>query len=406
MPTWWRDLRGLLFGRIHSRVTRGGLLFTLAIVLVGAAAVVSANNLLFLILATMFSTLLISGLISRLCLAGLELDFLVPEHACAGRTIPARLYVRNLKGWMPSFSVRVVALRESNAAVRIPALYFPAIPGRTLLEETVQVRFERRGAYTQNTFAFSTRFPFGFLEKTARVTLRQEVLVYPSIDPQPGFEDLLAGIAGEIESHYRGLGRDFYRIRPYEAFESSRHVDWKATAHTGDLQVREFAREHERRLEIFLDRAAEPAGREWFERAVNCCAFLCWRLAVDEGADIHFRSQDFDFRLPEEGDIYTILKFLALVELQAGRAPEPPADDTSFQIVLTSAPGAFREAGWLSARILDPASLAPPAGGAAGSAGAGEDLDHDRGVDRHRSAGQPRGDGPPRDPRDAGHQPR
>ena len=112
-------------------------------------------------------------------------------------------------------------------------VYFPLIAAGATLEAVVDVRFPRRGAYRQNGFAFSTSFPFGFLEKSARVTLTREMVVYPAIDPQPGFDDLLAGISGEIESHYRGLGRDFYRIRPYEAFESSRHVDWKASAHVG-----------------------------------------------------------------------------------------------------------------------------------------------------------------------------
>src|SRR5712691_8312620 len=108
--------------RIRYRITRGGLLFTLAIALVGAAAAISANNLLFLILATMISTLLVSGFISRLCLAGLELDLLLPEHISAGRGVSAKLYVRNLKAWMPSFSIRVTGVPErgSNAINRHP----------------------------------------------------------------------------------------------------------------------------------------------------------------------------------------------------------------------------------------------------------------------------------------------
>src|SRR5204862_3486026 len=138
------------------------------------------------------------------------------------------------------------------------------------VEEPVEARFPRRGAYRQNSFAFSTSFPFGFLEKSARVTLSKEMIVYPSIDPKPGLDDLLAGIAGEIETHYRGLGRDFYRIRPYEAFESARHVDWKATAHTGALQIREFAREQEQAVEVFLDRDVPPELNAWFEHAVTC----------------------------------------------------------------------------------------------------------------------------------------
>jgi uncharacterized protein (DUF58 family) len=365
-----RNLRAVLARRMRHNITRGGVLFTLAVAGVAAAAVVSANNLLFLILATMISTLLISGLVNRLCLAGLEMDFLVPEHVSAGRTVGAKLYVRNVKGWMPSFSIQVVGVEDQDPSPLVSAVYFPVIPGGATLEETVEVRFARRGAYRQNSFAFSTRFPFGFLEKTERVTLRREVVVYPSVDPQPGFDQLLTELGGEIESHYRGLGRDFYRIRPYQAFESARHVDWKATAHTGSLQVREFAREQELRLEMFLDRDVPPGDEPWFERAVNCCAFLAWHLSA-RGTSITFRSQDFVLRVPEEGDIYGILKYLALVYPMRGKAPGPPFDDTAYQIVVSLSPERFSRQGWEGARILGRDAFPADRGGAAGGSRAG-----------------------------------
>jgi uncharacterized protein (DUF58 family) len=263
--------------------------------------------------------------------------------------------VRNLKFWMPSFSIHVIGSGE-NSSVWISPLYFPVIPGRATLEETVEGRFDRRGAYKQNSFAFSTRFPFGFLEKTVRVTLRREVIVYPSIDSQPGFEELVAAIAGEIETHYQGSGKDFYRIRPYEAFESARHVDWKATAHTGDLQVREFAREQDRAVEMFLDLDAGQEHEQWFERAVECCGYVSWRL-TEQGTGVRLRSQQFEVRVPEEGDVYTILRYLALVQPQSGRLLEPPTDESSFQIVLSASPQKFLEAGWTPACIVDLDSL-------------------------------------------------
>ena len=358
---FWDHFRLFLDRRIRYKITRAGLLFTFAILVVGLGAVVSANNLLFLITAAMLATLLVSGLVSRLCLAALELDFLVPEHVPARRTVPGKLFVRNQKWFMPSFSIRVEGVRDP-ASPTLKSVYFPLISGGATLEETVEVRFPKRGAYRQNSFAFSTSSPFGFLEKSARVTLRREMLIYPSIDPQPGFDDLLAGIAGEIETHYRGLGKDFYRIRPYEAFESARHVDWKASAHTGSLEVREFAREQEQTVEIFLDRDIPPALDAWFEHAIDCCAFLAWRLS-SQGAAIHFRSQGFDFRQPEDGDIYAILKYLALVYPQRSNAPEAPLDETSYKIVFTPSPRAFREAGWMDARILTPDMLPVPAAG-------------------------------------------
>jgi uncharacterized protein (DUF58 family) len=361
--TLWQQFRAFLARRIRYKITRGGVLFTFAILLVAAGAIVSANNLIFLILAAMMATLLVSGLVSRLCLAGLALDFQVPEHIPAGRSVPARLFVRNHKWFLPSFSIRVEAIREAGSPTMKSGVYFPLIAAGVTLDAVVDIRFPRRGTYRQNGFAFSTSFPFGFLEKTARVTLTREMVIYPAIDPQAGFDDLLAGISGEIESHYRGLGRDFYRIRPYEAMESSRHVDWKASAHVGSLQIREFARELEQTVEIFLDRDVPHALDPWFEHAVNCCAFLAWRLST-QGASIHFRSNGYQFRQPEDGDIYTILKYLALVYPQRADTPEAPLDDASFKLVFTPSPRAFRDAGWMHARLLDPDVLPVPVGGA------------------------------------------
>jgi uncharacterized protein (DUF58 family) len=358
VSTHWSQIRAFVSRRIRYRVTRAGLLFTFAISIVACAAVVSANNLLFLILAAMMSTLLVSGLVSRLCLAGLELDVQVPDHVPAGRTVPARLYVRNHKWLMPSFSIRVEPLRAAGLETGV---YFPLVPAGSMVEETVPVRFPARGAYRENGFAFSTSFPFGFLEKIARVTLSREVIVYPPVDPQPGFDDLLAGLTGEIETHYRGLGRDFYRIRPYQTFESARHVDWKASAHTGSLQIREFAREQEQAVEVFLDRDVPHELDEWFEHAVACCAFLAWRLS-SHGIAVRFRSSGYFFRQPEDGDIYTILKYLALVYPQKTSAPEAPHDDAAFKIVFTPSPRSFLETGWLHARLLSPDVLPVPPG--------------------------------------------
>jgi uncharacterized protein (DUF58 family) len=355
----WEQLRSLIARRIRYKITRGGALFTFAIVVVGVGAVISANNLLFLIVAAMLSTLLVSGFVSRLCLAALELDFQVPEHVSARRDVPGKLFVHNQKWLMPSFSIRVEGIRDPASPTLQSDVYFPLIAGGAYLEETVEVRFPARGAYRQNSFAFSTSFPFGFLEKSARVTLRRDMIVYPSIDPKPGFEDLLMGISGEIETHYRGLGRDFYRIRPYEMFESARHVDWKASAHVGSLQVREFAREQEQTVEMFLDRDIPSHLDAWFEHALECCAFLAWRLS-DQGASIYFRSNGFDFRQPEDGDIYSILKYLALVYPQSGHAPVVPLDETSYKMVITPWPRRFTEAGWAGSRILTPDELPLP----------------------------------------------
>src|SRR5208337_2352881 len=73
------------------------------------------------------------------------------------------------------------------------------------------------------------------------------------------------------------------RIREYMPEDSARHVDWKATAKSGSLKVREFSREDERKLCIVFDNpAAGLISGQTYERAVNLAASLAW----------HFSSQD------------------------------------------------------------------------------------------------------------------
>jgi uncharacterized protein (DUF58 family) len=353
----WRKFRAVWTQGLRQQVTGTGVAYTAALGVVGAGAFISANNLLFLIFAAMLSTLLVSGFISRLGIAGLEINLLVPEHISARRKVRAGIRIRNLKRVIPSFSIHLAGSKESGFDA---ILYFPVIPGGAVLEETVELYFPKRGAQRERTFQFSTRFPFGFSERREMVTAQHDILVYPCVDAQPKFEELLQGVRGELEAQHRGRGHDFYRIRPYEAMESARHVDWKATAHTGDLQVREFAREQDNRVVIYfdLDTEAAPDADAWFEHAVDCAAFLAFRLA-ERGAQVRFCTQEFDVSFPDEGDIYTILKYLALVSPMKGKAPAAPDDPSSFQIVFSANPQRMSSLGWgvgeeRGARVLGP----------------------------------------------------
>ena len=352
MSGWNRFTKRWTSG-LRQQVTRAGLGYTATLLIVALAAFLSANNLLFLILAAMFSTLLISGFISRLGLAGLELDLILPQHISARRKVRVGIRLKNLKTWIPSFSVHLSGAAESGFD---SILYFPVVPGGAVLEESVEIYFARRGQQRERGFQFSTRFPFGFAERREMVTARHDVVVYPCLDPQPGFEGLLASVSGEIEAAQRGRGHDFYRIRPYEVLESARHVDWKATAHTGNLQVREFAREQDHRVLIYLD--LDTDAEKWFEQAVDCAAFLAFRMA-ETGAQIRFQTQEFDVTLPEEADIYTVLKYLALVNPKRGRPPAAPDDASSFHIVFSANPERMESLGWgrsetRGARLLGP----------------------------------------------------
>jgi uncharacterized protein (DUF58 family) len=200
----------------------------------------------------------------------------------------------------------------------------------------VVVVFPERGRHGENLFSISTKFPFGFLRKSTRVTLRRETIVYPAIETHAGREDLLESIADEVETQRRGDGRDFYRIRPYEPQESARHVDWKSTAHAGGLQVREFTRDEPGTVEVVFDARVKPGAlRQRFEDLVEDCAFVVWGL-VDRDVRVWFRSGDFVVAVPEQGEVYDLLRFLAEVQpVMAGDGDQAEVDpgDSNLRIV-------------------------------------------------------------------------
>jgi len=362
---------------MRLRFTWAGLGFSITVIAAGTLAYLTANNLLFLILSCLLAAWLVSGFVNRLTLAGLSVDFGFPDHVCARRTTPARIRVHNEKSWMPSFSLHVEGTPRS---VLGSALYFPLLPAGRVIEEPVDVYFARRGVHSEDVVQIRSRFPFGFSERRTQVTLRREATVYPSVDPQPGFDAILTQVAGEIEAQERGSGYDFYRIRPYEPMESARHVDWKKTAQRGELQVREFAREQEPLVEIFLDRDAD-GNSEWFEHAVDCCAFLSWEIA-QRGARLRFRTDSFDMALPAQGDIYTILRYLATVVPGATKGSTGPERDDSIQVVVSAEPRRLAAAGWDRALVVGREQLGGAAAGASRSAsgGAGAKLHHGAGT--------------------------
>jgi uncharacterized protein (DUF58 family) len=167
--------------------------------------------------------------------------------------------------------------------------YFPYLPPHAERSADLELKFEDRGQYREDSFGVATRFPFAFLTKTRHVPLQREVLVYPRIEPTEELFQILPLVRGEWESFVRGRGSDLYLIREYMPDDSARHVDWKATAKSGSLKVREFSREDERRLRIVFDNpAAGLISGPAYERAVNLAASLAWHFSAEHEAEVSF----------------------------------------------------------------------------------------------------------------------
>jgi len=361
-------------------ITREGLIYLGIILVISVAALNTGNNLLFIVVSAMLAAVVVSGVASAGILRGLELEVAMPLHVFAQHRVLARFTLHNLRHFFPTFSVVLsgakrkrgeqpwrwrksvfgfppkrpadrqwmrlpdLALRREPPASDAPAIfegavYFPYIPGGGSLAADVEMLFPTRGEYCQNELGVRTRFPFSFLEKTRHIAVREKVIVYPRVDQTDELFEVLPMIRGEFEAFVRGRGYDLYRIREYLPEDSARHVDWKATAKSRSLKVREFTREDERKLRIIFDNppagAVPPAA---YESAVELTASLAWHFA-GEDAELTFVAPGYS----GAPDIYEFLAYLALVKPQpvdaqsaSGLDALPESDD--YNVILTARP--------------------------------------------------------------------
>src|SRR5438105_7073604 len=66
--------------KVEYKISRAGWIYILGTLLVALAALNTGNNLLFLILACLISVILMSGILSSVCLSGVELDLEMPDR--------------------------------------------------------------------------------------------------------------------------------------------------------------------------------------------------------------------------------------------------------------------------------------------------------------------------------------
>jgi uncharacterized protein (DUF58 family) len=85
--------------------------------------------------------------------------------------------------------------------------------------------------------------PKEFLKKIRHIEVRTIRLV----------EDLMAG---QYHSVFKGRGMDFDEVRPYQAGDDVRRIDWNVTARTGTPHIKKYVEEREMTVMLLVDASA------------------------------------------------------------------------------------------------------------------------------------------------------
>jgi uncharacterized protein (DUF58 family) len=348
---------------VKTTVTVEGLFFIVFLAIIGFAAWNTGNNLLYLVLSVMVAFLAAANLIARMSLADLSIQLRFPDHIFAGEPASITVTISNHKRVVPSYSTLIEAVSdEAEKQQRLSRLheekesekprkptpvaspppryeigklaYFVLVPpqagGRLKVEHT----FERRGRYPITGFRISTKFPAGFLKKWRVIDATGEIIVYPKPRPIDDFYHALPMLAGQIQSHTRGSGDDLYGLRRYHPTDHLRNIDWKATAKTGEMMVREHVREDDWRLTIVFDTSrpektdadknadSDEIFEARFERAVEMAASLANHFIL-ERSQVELITVDERLNVTSGSDpdhLYHLLRSLAMLR------PAPRSD--------------------------------------------------------------------------------
>jgi uncharacterized protein (DUF58 family) len=320
--------------------TREGWWFLLATLLVGAAAVNGGINLLFFVFGMMIFLILASGVLSELCLRGLEVTRRAPSSIHAGSPYLMGIAVRNGKKRLPTFSLEVEDLVAGRPVDR--RCYYLKLPAGRVQETAYRNVLGRRGYHELTGFRLSTRFPFGLIRKSRDIDAPARLLVYPSLVPVP--DQFLFGKKvqqGRKQMKSPSRRGDFYGLREFRSGDDPRDIHWRVSARRGRYFIRESEDESSKTVVVVLEDATvvaeDPAAV--FEAAVSMAASIAVQL-IKRG--FHVGLVSGGAYLPPAGgpmQAAQLLQALALVQVGTAR-PLPAAASRVSRVLVRPAPGA------------------------------------------------------------------
>jgi uncharacterized protein (DUF58 family) len=304
---------------------------------IGAAAINTGNNLLFLLLGLLLAGIVLSGVLSESTLRGVSLERLLPRDAQAGRAALVGLRVTNGKDRLGSFALVLRDVTGEGEAGH--AFVLRLEPGES---RDVSYRWEpkRRGRVAFERLEIATRFPFGLFEKWREIDAAAELVVFPREVPAPGVSPRRVRPHGERASGLAGPGHEFFGLRDATDRDDARQIHWRTSARRGRPVVVERERENRRRVVVSLDnRVAGAHPPERLDWAAEEAAALV-RRAAGEGCEVGFSASGLEVP-PGTGPHHErrILSALGLLApVPDGPAPRRPGTADVLEITAESDP--------------------------------------------------------------------
>ena len=317
------------------RLTKIGTTYLITTIILAVSAVNTGNNALYIGVALMLGSLLLSGIASKGGLKHLHAEIGGIDEVWAGRPAHGTLRLRNdSRLW----NVRDVVL--TSEALAEPVLV-PILPRRKTVTIDVAFLFPKRGLAHVHTIDSYTRYPFGFFLKKRRLRVTSEVVVYPPILAGTEASDRFRGTTGDQAIANRpGPGSELHSLRDFVRGDSLRHVHWKKSASLGRWIMKQTDADASRSVHVVVD-PYKPKGTtdDELEQMIAAAATFIYH-AAQRGFDVTLSLPRATYRAREHDPASPLFRALALLE----PVYEPVHQLVERNTVLFSVAGGRRDA--------------------------------------------------------------
>lgn len=302
--------------------TKSGIVLILLALGIGSAAYNTSSNILFIVLALLLSSLLLSGLLSWMNFKGTKWRLFLERHFRVGEVVPVGIEITNEKSFLPTQSLWFyLKAHTANEARRLP------------LEDPVEARQSaqlqwlfapvQRGRETIEIVGLESSYPFGFLRKTIGNSLKKETLVWPEkISYQMTPPSLARARSEGMAVSMAGSGSELINLREYRPGDPLRTIHWKASARLQRFMIREVAEEnHESYLLVVESPDTLWRAGPQFERFCSTAASLAEDLFRREQLWGYMVNDSPLSTVKKQADLHSLFDALALLQPIKLRTP-------------------------------------------------------------------------------------
>ena len=291
------------------RITRTGTTYILATIVLAISAINTGNNALYIGVALMLGSLILSGIASKSGLKHLDVEIGAIDEAWAGKPAHGELRIRNRSR---IWNVRDVIIVSPDLAEPV---FVPLLPRREERVVAADFLFQRRGIAELKTLDSYTRYPFGLVLKKRRLRVHSEVVVFPRILTDEIARERFRAIVGEQSTDNRpGPGTEIHSFRDFARGDSLRHVYWKKSASLGRWIIKQTEAEAAKAVHVVVDPfRPRSVSSDEFEELISLAATFIYDV-VNREFDVTLSLPRIDVSVREGQSAAPLFRALALLE--------------------------------------------------------------------------------------------